>query len=84
MNTWMGEADKEMNRDITKKLNAAINQASAGWETIHRSFNDEKATEFDVKYFRPMIDEAKQAIEWLKNFEITMEQAERELNQPVP
>lgn len=84
MNIWIGAEDKEMKYDISKKLNAVINQASGDWETIHRSFNDEKATEFEVKHYRPLIDEARQTIQWFQSLEIEMEQAERNINLPVP
>jgi hypothetical protein len=66
-----------MKCDVSEKFRAEIQRATAEWESIQKSFQDDKANEFEAKIFQPLIVEAYEAVEWFGKLESEMDSAER-------
>lgn len=69
---------------MSDMLIKTIQRTQADWQRINRNFRDEKSSEFESRYLKPMLDKAERNAEWLKALETELIQAQQFCRQTIP
>lgn len=73
-----------MRNEVSQRLSSGISSFEHDWGIACRYFRDAKSKEFEIRFYKPLLEEASIAVKWLVTVETEINQAQQFCKQQLP